>query len=533
MCARPSFLFALALVCQDVWLPGQANDLAAPLVAVVADGARAETLDAMLRAAGMRRRRIAVADCTPAALRLADVVVVDWPEGELPGALPLGELERWDRPTVFVGTSGERFAQGWGLPGPGEMARMAPPDLGPEMQRFAPPDGAVTEPWRQGHLWHFTCAEAPADLTAAERGWLLSTVRVAATFVTDRPVVRHATIAGAPLPEAERQRRTRIDTATELLRFDARALDELLALPDLLDGPYREPVQTVLQDLVADGPSVGTSRSNWGNWIKPRRDKLVWDALSQVWRLDELAFARGVASKDLRGSARADGGERDANALALATKVVQRYGGRAFDDLATFSCWQGEIHLSWDRRAGYFRAENHFEMPARARGVQWEVAVFDTAADRDVVRGGGPAPRPTVSASYLYRQLHARLFLPAMLLDPGTSIRRQPEADSAEQQALVVRLAQRGLDAKAEYLVMVVASSGEIVSVQDYSGGRQLQLWHLDATAACGPMQLPCTWHAMSRRNRSDLVVEQVAWNPVLPAAIESTTERLTAPRER
>jgi hypothetical protein len=65
--------------------------------------------------------------CTPDQLRTADVVVLDWPQSE--GVMawmqdkkkerhnPLGELERWDRPTVLVGSAGLNLAAAWSLPG--------------------------------------------------------------------------------------------------------------------------------------------------------------------------------------------------------------------------------------------------------------------------------------------------------------------------------------------------------------------------------------------------------------------------------
>lgn len=64
--------------------------------------------------------------CTPSKLRFADVVVLDWPQSEgviawmsdnKPLSCPLGELARWDRPTVLVGSSGLNLAAAWGLPG--------------------------------------------------------------------------------------------------------------------------------------------------------------------------------------------------------------------------------------------------------------------------------------------------------------------------------------------------------------------------------------------------------------------------------
>ena len=65
--------------------------------------------------------------CTPDQLRCADVVVLDWPQDQ--GVMawlgdkkkerhnPLGELARWDRPTVLIGSAGLNLAADWSLPG--------------------------------------------------------------------------------------------------------------------------------------------------------------------------------------------------------------------------------------------------------------------------------------------------------------------------------------------------------------------------------------------------------------------------------
>jgi len=80
-----------------------------------------------LRAQFARVDAVERSTCTPAMLRTADVVVLDWPQQ---GAVstwvrdkprvrenPLGELARWDRPTVLIGSAGLNLATEWGLPG--------------------------------------------------------------------------------------------------------------------------------------------------------------------------------------------------------------------------------------------------------------------------------------------------------------------------------------------------------------------------------------------------------------------------------
>ena len=80
-----------------------------------------------LRAQFARVDAIERSTCTPSMLRTADVVVLDWPQQ---GAVsdwvrdkprvrtnPLGELARWDRPTVLIGSAGLNAAADWSLPG--------------------------------------------------------------------------------------------------------------------------------------------------------------------------------------------------------------------------------------------------------------------------------------------------------------------------------------------------------------------------------------------------------------------------------
>jgi hypothetical protein len=534
MIARvPLLSVALALSTTTPCL-AQGNDLTAPLVAIVADDAPGLRLDALLREAGMRTRRVAVADCTPARLRFADVVLVDWPgEAPLGEALPLGALDRWDRPTVFVGTSGDRFASRWGLPTLRELAEPGGPARGPEVWTFTPPAGATTEVFRQGHLCH--CPRPVAELlaTAAERAWFAATVRHTARFATDRPILRHASANGAPLPPAEVVRRQRLDAAAQQLALDVTDRDVLLALADRLQGGDAHAAAALLDDLLPDGLEHERSRTNWRNWLRARREALVFDPLALVWRLDRLAFARGVPSAQLVGDARADGAEREPEAVALAVEVARHYGGRAFDDLATFTCWRGEVCYLWDRREGIFRMENHHVLRPGAFAMAWEVSVFDTAADRELIWGGGPPPRPRVSARADYREILTRLFLPALLLEPGTSLRRSREGDTAGLQRLVVRLAQRGADPKQALHLLVDPDTGAIASVESWLGDRNQATWMLEATTACGPLLLPTGWSDEQRRRRVRFAIDEATWNPVLPAGLATAAERLTRPRDR
>ena len=88
---------------------------------------RAKDFVQFLRAHFTRVDVVERSTCTPAQLRGADVVVLDWPQQgavsdwirEKPRTRfnPLGELARWDRPTVLLGSAGLNAAADWGLPG--------------------------------------------------------------------------------------------------------------------------------------------------------------------------------------------------------------------------------------------------------------------------------------------------------------------------------------------------------------------------------------------------------------------------------
>lgn len=528
-----AFLLPLVVAALAADAGAQSNDLTAPLVAIVADGGDAPRLEQLLRAGGLRTRRVAVADCAPEVLRLADVVVVDWPEDREFGAVPpLGELDRWDRPTVFVGTSGERFARRWGLPTPVELMEADADARGPETATLAPPDGAATQVLRQGNLFHFSRPLPAVVAAAAERDWFVRTVRTAARFGADRPILRRPVAADATAA-AERARRESIDANAQLLGIDIRSRDDLLALPAAYQGPHGPKVAALLRESIADGLDAEWSRSTWKSWLGNRRQQLVWDESSYVWRVDQLAFWRGVTSEQLRGDDRADAPEPAADAVALAAKVLQRYGGRALDDLATFSCWRDDVCYLWDRRHGCFRMENHGVLPPGARATAWEVAVLDTAADRDVIWGGGPPPRPRVSARSAYRDLLARLFLPALLLEPSTALARDAAADSAGQQMLVARLGLRGTDPRTNYHLLVDPATGAISRIEERRDGRVRATLLLEATVACGPMQLPSRWSQEERRRRATIGIDLPSWNPQLPDGLANATERLTAPRAR
>lgn len=91
------------------------------------DTPRGADFVAFLRGQFARVDAVERATCTPDRLRTADVVVLDWSQADgimkwlenrgAPRHNPLGELARWDRPTVLIGSAGLDVASDWSLPG--------------------------------------------------------------------------------------------------------------------------------------------------------------------------------------------------------------------------------------------------------------------------------------------------------------------------------------------------------------------------------------------------------------------------------
>jgi len=91
--------------------------------------ARGKDFVQFLRAQFAQVAAVERATCTPEQLRRYDVVLLDWPQekgvsdwlrGEHAGKpmpCPLGELARWDRPTVLLGSAGLSVASLWSIPG--------------------------------------------------------------------------------------------------------------------------------------------------------------------------------------------------------------------------------------------------------------------------------------------------------------------------------------------------------------------------------------------------------------------------------
>lgn len=444
--------------------------------------------------------------------------------------------------------------------------------------------------WRQGHLLHFGFEPSPSEYNETGRKLLVNGIAYISRFLTDRPIVRSQSfvdnsglrppkhwlefmltspkfsragdLAGwfAP-PWGEQIARLEMAEARAFVNerlpalcvegskftFDADALQlgvdvqkpgVVRQLADMLRlagmGPSGDEqaarARRLLGKLVADGPGPDTTANNWDYWVGSE-GALCFDWHSHVWRLDPLAVRRAAKSADLRGPARADGdARRDPAATELAAKIVAHHGGaRAFDDLATFTCRFGEIRCCWDRHRGLFRLENTGTIPEDNRATPWQVVVFDTAADADVVRGGGPEPRPFVSGRSYYWELQDRLFLPLHLLEPGTSLRLLPDSDGCR--CLEVRPA--GRDPRYVYVLRVDPETGALRAMdwlRSQSSGRATR-FTIEGLIEVGPLRLPGKFTRSLKGAPDVLEYVDAAWNPTLPDGVGTSKEMLLGGR--
>ncbi|HEX5053378.1 MAG TPA: hypothetical protein VFZ65_16495 [Planctomycetota bacterium] len=433
--------------------------------------------------------------------------------------------------------------------------------------------------WRQGNLLHFGFEPRPSEYNETGRRLLLNAIAYIARFATDRPIVRARSFVdpqggGASIywldfmlhsPKADaaylgglfavpwRERLASLDLADARafvqerlgalcvdggrfafdddalqLGVDVRKPGVLGQLAELLRGDSADRARALLLRLVPDGPGADTTPNNWRNWLHGREPAMCFDVHSCVWRLDPLAYWRGEKSADLSGPSRADGdAQRDPVAAELAAKIVAFHGGaRAFDDLQCFTCRFGDERCLWDRRRGIFRVENGGEIPAGNLATPWQVAIFDTAADADLLRGGGPEPRPFVSGRGSFRELQERLFLPLLLLDPGTTLRRLPD-DAEGHRQLEVHLAGRCTDLLEVHVLHVDASSGALLAIDETprAGGRTTP-WTIDGTMRVGPLLLPRKF--VRNTNKSyEIEYQDAQWNPPVPEGADSKPEKL------
>lgn len=494
-------------------------------VAVVASSVseRAKAIVQGLRDVGVRVQRLTPDHCEPTAFWSTDVVIVDWPDGRKLEPKNHGEFLRWHRPTLFFAESGSRFAAAWHLPTAKQLAGFPEAERGPAMQLMEFGKAGAMDVWRHGNLFYLP-ENLPEQLALGRFNQFVACVKRAARFVVDRPVVRFSALGDV-------ERRDRVVALAAELKVDLSSVEQLLALPARLRTKDTRKARELLVSCVEDGPGPHATIGTWGNWVRSRLEGMHWDALSQMWRVDELAHGRGVPSSDLLGDKRAGGANPDVEALVIAAKTVQHYGGRAFADLQTFSCWHGDLFYMWDRRRGYFRVECHVTQFARA--TPWKASVMDSFTDKQLVWGNGGGGGPRIAAREMYRNMIVRTFLPLMLLDPGVGLRYLGNGSSAEEAVLSVRLAGRGLQFKSSHELTVSRVTGEVIRFRARNASGLQEVYELMESDACGPLIVPTKWRVQLGRRLRDYTIEDLSWNPDLPARTGSATERLTSPRKK
>lgn len=436
--------------------------------------------------------------------------------------------------------------------------------------------------WRQGNLLHFGFEPGPSGLAPMGRKLLLNGIAYIARFGTDRPIVRVRSSLAAEGPQASvawlehflaasgddaknladlfaepwRQRIAALDgeAARAFVRqrrgalygegvrflFDERALAfgldlrepaALVQLVDRVGGDGDATARRLLSRLLPDGPGADTTPNNWRNWLRARARSLCHDPHSLVFRIDPVAQARRVDSASLRGAARADGdADRDAGAAALAAKVVVHHGGaRALDDMRTFACTLGEVHYLWDRARGLLRIENHGTLPEGAVATPWQVIVYDTAADEDLIAGGGPAPRPSISGRGMFRDLIERVFLPLLLLEPSTSLQLLPDDDDGNHR-LAAKIAGRGLDPTKTH-TLVLAANGALLGIDlGPTAAARTNVAKVVDTTQVGPLLLPTRFVQEGGRRR-ETHYTAAEWNPAVPDGAFTSKELLLGGR--
>lgn len=213
--------------------------------------------------------------------------------------------------------------------------------------------------WRQGNLVHFGFQQDPSEFNETGRKLLVNSVVYASRFTEDRPVtlgrspldqeafvrLRHylkssldaeptdvAAIAehfGAPWSEQiealsgpdaiewVRAHWSYIHSANRKLALDADAValgvprdtDELFErAPALLEHSESSGrMRVLLARLFPEGPGAEAESDAWSAWLTEVRPYAFFnDTDGYVWKIDVLARARGVPTKALRGTARAD-----------------------------------------------------------------------------------------------------------------------------------------------------------------------------------------------------------------------------------
>jgi hypothetical protein len=215
--------------------------------------------------------------------------------------------------------------------------------------------------WRQGHLLHFGFDLSPAQMNGCGRSLLENAIVYVARFTQDRAILEvpspfagqgyrsraslaawlanekfplewfRAAIDPTLLAEAGGETRADLSRWFEGIRGFLRPNDEgklaadeeaeSLDLPfdrieaferaiPFLEGERSSAARALLSRIAPAGPGPAASAAAWQAWFAENRPYLFWsDWGGYRWTVDPLAKARRIPTAELRGPARAEGGD--------------------------------------------------------------------------------------------------------------------------------------------------------------------------------------------------------------------------------
>ena len=214
--------------------------------------------------------------------------------------------------------------------------------------------------WRQGNLLHFGFEQTPKEMNDAGRALLVNAIAYISRFTEDLPIDETPSVFGSEKIATSRRRarayffndQYQLEWATNVFspaalasfKWQDRAAGKAWfesAQPWLHPGPgnlleidaevkslgtpfdsadffpktiaalradkTRTPAASALARYAPDGPGANANAQQWEKWWKENSPYLFYSELGCYrWYVDPLARKRGVPTKDLRGSFRAD-----------------------------------------------------------------------------------------------------------------------------------------------------------------------------------------------------------------------------------
>lgn len=211
--------------------------------------------------------------------------------------------------------------------------------------------------WRQGNLLHFGFEQSPTEMNASGRAMLVNAVAYIRRFTEDRPVDITFSVFGPERVAVSRKRAkgyfsnypralTNVFSAATLAAFDwhnptnaqawfasehswihpnaenllevdaeAKSLGVIFdtaeffpkTIAALRDDKTRQAAAAVLARYAPEGPGAAAGVDAWEKWWRDNSAYLFYSELGGYrWYVDPLAKKRGIPTKELRGSLRAD-----------------------------------------------------------------------------------------------------------------------------------------------------------------------------------------------------------------------------------